>query len=129
MKLSELAKRLGLEIRGDPDVEIKTPAPIDGAGPGAITFLANPKYVARLKQIEPTCVIVAPELASEVRGAALISSNPPADFARVLEIFIPPYRPAPGIAPSAVIDPSAKLGDNGSIGAQCSIGAGVTVGA
>src|SRR6266436_2440046 len=99
MKLKELASKLGLEIRGDGGVEI--------FGPAAITTA---------------------ELAAGAKCATLISANPYADFARVLEIFFPPYRPAAGIDPRASIAPDATIGANASIGASSVIGAGVTIG-
>ncbi len=43
-------------------------------------------------------------------------------FARAKEIFYRPYRPAPGIHPTAVVSPSAKTGRGVSIGAYCVVG-------
>jgi len=42
--LGELAVRHGLELRGDPDVRIARVGTLPGAGPDAVTFLANPQY-------------------------------------------------------------------------------------
>jgi UDP-3-O-[3-hydroxymyristoyl] glucosamine N-acyltransferase len=128
MKLGELAGALGLELRGDPDLEIAAPAPIEAAGPGTVSFVAQPRYLAMLERVTPTCVIVPKELAGRVGCAALISDNPPLDFARALDIFHPPYRPAPGIDPSARIAPDAEVGAQASIGAFVAIGSGVKIG-
>ena len=49
MKLKELASKLGREIRGDGDVEIFAPAPIEAAGPGMIVFVATAKYAPALQ--------------------------------------------------------------------------------
>ena len=57
-----------------------------------------------------------------------ISANPTFDFARVLEVFFPPYRPAPGIHPTVVISPSARIGANAFVGAYTVIGDGVEIG-
>ena len=128
MKLGEIAARLGLELRGDSAVEIAMPAPIEAAGPGMITFAVGPKYAAALRASKASCAIVAAELAGDAPAAALISTNPAFDFARVLGLFFPPYRPAPGIDPTAVIASDAKIGEGASVGAYCVIGAGVTIG-
>ncbi|MFQ5607783.1 MAG: LpxD N-terminal domain-containing protein, partial [Candidatus Zixiibacteriota bacterium] len=48
MKLAELAQRLGCEMRGDGEVEISRAAPIETAGPGEISFVANKKYQSYL---------------------------------------------------------------------------------
>src|SRR5580658_5661463 len=127
MKLKELASKLGLEMRGDGGVEIFAPAPIEAASPGMIVFVASAKYASAL-QSNVSAAITTAELASGAKCATLISANPYADFARVLEIFFPPYRPGPGIDPSASIAPDAKIGPGASIGACSVIGAGVEIG-
>ena len=103
MKLKELASRLGLEVRGDADVEISAPAPLEAAAPGTIIFVASAKYLDALRTTSAACAIVPAELAGEAPCAVMVSANPYVDFARVLEIFFPPYRPAPGIDPTASI--------------------------
>jgi len=127
MKLNELASKLGLELRGDGGAEILAPAPVEAAGPGMIIFVAGEKYAAAL-QSNVSAAITTVELAARAKCATLISANPYADFARALEIFFPPYRPAAGIDRTAVISPDAKIGDNASIGAYVVIGAGVRIG-
>jgi UDP-3-O-[3-hydroxymyristoyl] glucosamine N-acyltransferase len=128
MKLNELASRLGLELRGDGDVEINAPAPLEAAAPGTIIFVASTKYLDALRTTTASCAIVPPDLADQAPCAVLVSANPYADFARVLEIFFPPYRPAPGIDPTACIASDASIGENASIGAYCVIGAGAVIG-
>ena len=44
MQSGELARVLRAELRGDADLEITGVAGIEEAGPGQITFVANPKY-------------------------------------------------------------------------------------
>lgn len=129
MKLKELASKLGLELRGNGDAEVYAPAPIEAAAPGMIIFVASAKFAPVLARTSAAAAIVAPEFAADAKCPVLLSANPYADFARVIEIFFPPYRPAPGIDPSAKIAPDAKLGAGASIGAFAVIGAGVTIGA
>lgn len=128
MKLRALASKLGLEMRGDGEREIVSPAPLEAAGPGAIIFVVGAKYAANLRATTAACAIVPAELADEAPCAILISTNPAADFAHVLEIFFPPYRAAPGIDASARVAADAKIGDNASIGAGVAIASGVTIG-
>jgi len=127
MKLKELASKLELEIRGDGDVEIFAPAPIEAAAPGMIVFVASAKYASAL-QSNVSAAITTAELGAGAKCATLVSANPYADFARVLDIFFPLYRPAPGIDPRASIAADATIGPNASIGASAVIGAGVTIG-
>ena len=44
LSLGELAVRFGCELHGDPDVRVDRVAALQTAGPGAASFLANPKY-------------------------------------------------------------------------------------
>ena len=128
MKLKELAGRLKLPLRGDGDLEIASPAPLEAAMPGTVIFVAAAKYLDALRTTSASCAIVPPDLAAEAPCAVMISENPYSDFARVLEIFFPPYRPSPGIDPTARIDPGAQLGENASVGAFCAIGRDVRIG-
>lgn len=128
MKLSELASRLGLELRGNGEVDIFAPAPIEAAIPGTVIFVAAEKYLPALEKTAASCAVVPESFAARARCATLISSNPYYDFARILEIFFPPYRPAAGIDPSANIAVEAKIGEGSSVGAFASIGPGVTIG-
>jgi UDP-3-O-[3-hydroxymyristoyl] glucosamine N-acyltransferase len=128
MKLAEIAARLELELNGDGAIEILTPAPIEAAGPGTITFASGPKYATALRASGASCAIVPAEMAGEARGATIISANPPFDFARVLTLFFPPYRPATGIDPSAHIAADVTIGEGASIGAYAVIGSGAVIG-
>src|SRR5208282_5152795 len=128
MKLKELADRLGLELHGDGQVEIFAPAPIEAAGPGMIIFVGAEKFAPILQKTSASAAIVSPEFAWAARCPVLISPNPYADFARVVGIVFPPYRPKAGIDPTAHIAPDARLGDNASVGALAVIGAGTTIG-
>lgn len=127
MRLEELATRLGCEIRGDGSLEITGVAGMEHATPHQITFLANPKYAHKVKSSRAGAIIVqrgVPPLAIP----SLASDNPYLDFARALELFYQPPRPAAGIHPSAVISPSADIGENPSIGPCVVIGDQVTIG-
>jgi UDP-3-O-[3-hydroxymyristoyl] glucosamine N-acyltransferase len=128
MKLDDIARRLKLELRGDGATEISGPAPIESAAPGTVVFATGPKYTAALEATRAACAVVTPELAARARCAVLVSANPAFDFARLMELFHPPYRPAPGIDASAVIAAGARIGADASVGAYSVIGAGVTIG-
>ena len=128
MKLKELASKLGREFRGDGEVDIFMPAPIEAAGPGTIIFVANEKYAPMLETTSAACVIVPEQFAARAKCPVLISPNPYFDFSRVLEIFFPPLKPAPGIDSSARVAADAAIGENASIGALAVVGAGVRIG-
>src|SRR5580700_3304244 len=103
MKLKLLASKLGREFRGDGDVDILMPAPIEADGPGTIIFVANEKYAPMLETTTASCVIVPEQFAARAKCPVLISPNPYFDFSRTLEIFFPAPKPKPGIDPSAQV--------------------------
>lgn len=128
MKLRELALRVGLELRGDGELEIVAPAPVDTAMEGTITFAVSPKYSAVLRSSRASAAIVTDEMANDAECAVLVSGDPAFDFARVLNLFFPPYRPPAAIHPTAIVAADARIGENSSIGAYSVIGSGVTIG-
>ncbi len=127
MKLAELARELDCQLEGDGALEITGVAGIDRAQPGEITFLTNPRYKPWLKQTRASAIIVARE--AEPPGLpCLRSDNPYLAFARTVEWFYQPPRPAPGIHATAVIAKSAQIGSNASIGPFCFVDEGVAIG-
>ena len=127
VKLRELAERLGCELRGDGGVEVEGVAGIEQAGPGDVTFLANPRYASHLATTRAAAVILAP--GHEAPLPCLVSDNPYLAFARAVALLRPPARPAPGVHPSAQVDPTAVLGADVHVGALAVVGRGVRVGA
>lgn len=128
MRLGELAQRLGVELHGDPDVEICGVTGMEQAGPGQLTFLANPKYAPKVKNTRASAILVSQPVADHPI-ASLVSANPYHDFARALELFYQPPRPEPGIHPLAFVDPSAEVGDGASIAPFAYVGPRVKIGA
>ena len=53
MKLREIAERLSCRLVGDGDIEILGVIGMEQAGPGQLTFLANPKYAPKAKTHAP----------------------------------------------------------------------------
>jgi UDP-3-O-[3-hydroxymyristoyl] glucosamine N-acyltransferase len=127
MKLSELAKRLECQLEGMADLEIAGVAGMDEAAAGDITFLSNPKYLAKLGTTQAGAIIASPGI-DTLGKPVLRSADPYLSFARAVEIFYPPQRPAEGIHPTAVIAPDVKLGRNPSIGPYVVIEAGAEIG-
>jgi UDP-3-O-[3-hydroxymyristoyl] glucosamine N-acyltransferase len=127
MKLREIADRLGCRLEGDGELEIAGVAGTENAGPGRLTFLANPKYAPKVKHTRASAILVSEPLAG-ASIACLVSDNPYLDFARALALFYQPPRPAPGIHPLAYVAPSAVVGENCSIGPFAVVGERVRIG-
>lgn len=127
MKLGDLARRLGAELRGDPEVEVTGVRGIEEAGPSEVTFVANPRYAGLARKTSAAAVLVEPEF-PVIDAATLRIKNPYLAFSHSLGFFYQPPIYAPGIHPTAVIDPSAEIGDDAHIGAYVVVGPGVRLG-
>jgi UDP-3-O-[3-hydroxymyristoyl] glucosamine N-acyltransferase len=125
MKLREIAAALGCRLEGDGELEIRGVAGMEHAGPGQLTFLANPKYAPKVRTTKASAILTAEPLTAL---ACLISENPYLDFARALALFYQPPRPYPGIHPLASVAPSAVIGPNCSIGPFAVVGERVRLG-
>jgi UDP-3-O-[3-hydroxymyristoyl] glucosamine N-acyltransferase len=126
MKLSEIAQKLAARFEGA-DVDITGVAGIEEAGPGQITFVANPKYAAAARTTRASAVIVNSAFA-EITASTLRCDNPYLAFARAIALFHHPPRRPIGIHSTAVIHPSARLGIQASIGPYVVIEEDVQIG-
>jgi len=127
MKLREIAARLGCELAGDGEIEITSVAGMEHAGPGQLTFLANPKYAHKVKNTRAGAILVS-EALSDCPAVCVVSANPYYDFARALELFYQPPRPARGIHPLAFVAESATIGEGAAIGPFAVVGERVRIG-
>ncbi len=125
--LKELAELVGGSVVGDGALSIGNVAPIDTAGQGDITFVANAKYLSRLQTTKASAVIVAPGV--DAPGLAmLVCRNPYLAFAKILTHFRVRKAPPKGVMAGAWVDPSATLGDNVTIYPGCYVAENVVIG-
>ena len=127
MKLGEIAQALGCRLEGDPEIEIAGVAGMEQAGPGLLTFLANPKYGPKVKHTKASAVLATAPVAG-LDTAFLVTDDPYLGFARALALFYQPPRPAPGVHPLAFVAPTAEVGANCSIGPFAVVGERVRLG-
>jgi len=138
--LREISERFGGEIIGDPDIRVREVATLENAGPGAIAFLANPRYREQLSGTRATAVILGVAMRDATSLPRLVCVDPYACFAHVSGLLNPARQAQPGNHPSAVIHASAVvaedaevealavIGGNTKIGARSLIGAGCVIG-
>lgn len=129
MKLFELVSQIGGVLAGDGSVEVHGVAGIRDAGPGDISFVANPRYASDASSTRATAVLVSEEWVAECPAVLIRVKNPDAAFAKAASLFYaPPPRPVAGVHPSAVVAADAELGEGVSIGPLCVVEAGVKIG-
>ncbi|PBP85180.1 UDP-3-O-(3-hydroxymyristoyl)glucosamine N-acyltransferase [Pseudomonas syringae] len=135
IKLGQLAEFLGATLRGDKDIEITGLATLQEAGPGQVSFLANPKYRKLLVDTQATAVLLKPADAEGYTGNALVVPDTYLAYARISHFFDPKPKSSAGVHPTAVIaadaliDPAASIGAFAVIESGVRISAGVTIGA
>jgi UDP-3-O-[3-hydroxymyristoyl] glucosamine N-acyltransferase len=146
VKLRHLADRLGCRLEGDGEIDITRVSGIEQAGPGDLTFLANPKYAHALASTRASAVILE-ENAPVAPCAMLRTSEPYVAFARALSLLAAPDRPTPGVHPTSIVEvgadvaadahvgPFVRIGRDAKVGARsvlhgfCDVGPGATIGA
>lgn len=125
--LNELADHLGGIVRGNGEVVINGLAPLEAAGPDKVTFLANPKYAAKVAETKAGGILMAP--GGEGFGRNVIElDNPYLGFAKLLSLFYTQPHPTLGVMPESVIGINVALGEGISIYAGAVVGNNVTIG-
>ena len=127
LTLAALAERCGATLDGDGSVRISHVATLGSAQPGAIAFLANPKYASQLGDTRASAVIVSPADAPGTTLPKLVSPRPYLTYARVAALLHPARAQTPGVHPSAVVDREATLGEGVTIGPHATVAAGATL--
>ncbi len=128
VRLADIASRIGAQLEGDPELDIVALEPLDQAGPGSLSFLANPRYAGLLATTRASAVIIGPE----VKGpgcAVLRCGDPYRAFGSAAALFAHETAPEEGLDPSASVHPEAVLGVGVRIAARVVVGAAAVVGA
>lgn len=146
----QLAAVTGGVVDGDPQAAVSDFAKIEEGRPGALSFLANPKYTPHVYDTDSTIVIVSRDFVPErpVKATLLRVDDPYATMARLMAMaqqaaaqaapsgVEQPCHVAPGVeVPAdayvgafAYVGPGCKIGPGVKIYPQCYLGAGVEVG-
>ena len=114
MKLREIAAKVGGELIGDGEVEIKGVASLQEAKEGDLTFVTREKYLPLLKKCRASAVIL-PRMWEGIEIPAILVRDPMLAVARLLELFYPRAHEPLGVSEGAWVSHSAKLGKDVSI--------------
>ncbi len=133
MTVRDIAGWLKATVVGPEDTPITTVSKIEDAGPGSLTFLANPKYERYLQRTEASAILVPPTVdvsryAKEFRSF-IVTDQPYSAFLLCVKNILPQTDPfTKGVHSTAVISGSAVLREGVSVGAYAVIGDDVVVG-
>ncbi|HQQ21210.1 MAG TPA: UDP-3-O-(3-hydroxymyristoyl)glucosamine N-acyltransferase [Bacteroidales bacterium] len=127
----QIAELIGATIEGNPDTEIKSFCRIEEGIPGALSFLANPKYTHYIYQTKASAVIVSDDFVPEEKLTTTLirTKNPYAAIAQLMAIYEEMMKPKKiGISEKAHIDPTAQIGKDVYIAEFVSVGEGAVIG-
>lgn len=127
ISLRELAELVGGKVIGDPDAKVSGLGSLDDATEGQITFLSNPKLVAKVEKTRATAVILPKGVDSFGRNV-IETANPYLAFAKVLSLFSAAPAEPLGVMEGSFVSDSAVLGADVSIYPGAYIGENVTIG-
>ena len=118
------------EIEGDPETKVNTVAKIEEGHPGALSFLANPKYENYIYTTLSSIVLVNKSFvpSSEINATLIRVDNAYESFASLLRLVDQSRPRKKGIHPSSVIESSARVGSDAYIGPYAYIGENVILG-
>lgn len=118
------------EVVGDENATVQTFAKIEEGMPGAISFLANPKYASYLYETQSSIVLVNKDFEpeKEVKTTLIKVNNAYESVAKLLTLYEMNKPKKTGIDPLASIASSAQIGENVYIAPYAVIGEGVVIG-
>jgi UDP-3-O-[3-hydroxymyristoyl] glucosamine N-acyltransferase len=118
------------EIEGNPNIKVNTVAKIEEGHPGALSFLANPKYEHYIYTTKSSVVLVNKTFvpSAKIEATLIRVDNAYESFASLLRLVDSARPRKTGVHPTALIEPSAKIGSNVYIGPYAYIGENCVVG-
>ena len=126
----QIASYLHGEIVGDAQATVHTFAKIEEGVPGALTFLANPKYTPYLYETQASIVLVNKDFVPEhpVKPTLIKVDNAYDCLARLLTLYEQSKPKKTGIDPLAFIAPTAQVGKDVWIAPFAYVGENAVVG-
>jgi len=121
LTLGEIARKLNLELRGDPSIVISGLAGLTDAGPGQLSFLFSSRYKQHLSDTDATAIVLREDDIGACELPVLISEYPRLTWAQVATFFDP--KPLPNLK----IHESVQVSLTASYGSELTIGANVVI--
>jgi UDP-3-O-[3-hydroxymyristoyl] glucosamine N-acyltransferase len=126
--VAHLAARVGGEVVGDGTAAVRRVAPLEDAGPDAVSFFSNKKYRAAFEASRAAAVLVEPGEEVPAGRTVVRVANPYLAFAKISTLFHPPRPAAAGISPQAVVHPGAEVDATAEVMPLAYVGPGASVG-
>ncbi|MCE5262682.1 MAG: UDP-3-O-(3-hydroxymyristoyl)glucosamine N-acyltransferase [Deltaproteobacteria bacterium] len=112
--LNEIAAFLGGTVHGDGDVVIERIFGIEEAGPGDLTFVANPKYRKMMETTAASAVLVTPGTVCAGKNLLVVEA-PYVALGRLLALFYPEDEEVAGISAGATVEAGAEISPEATV--------------
>lgn len=125
ISIQDLARLLELEAPEGVELKISGVSTVEAASPQEITFLANDRYAARLKDSRAGAVLVPEDFDGAAPMTVLRSASPRLALVKLVAYFHPAGRRPSGVHPTAVVPDSCTLGAHVYLGPYAVLGENV----
>lgn len=145
--LSQIAKAVNGEVRGDNQLQIKGAATLEEAENGDISFLSNLKYLSKLEKSSASAILIDQKLYnSSFSQSCVVVDNVYESLASILEMFSTRSNHISGdqshsfiaessqigeevhLGPFSIVEDNTIIGDRSKIFGQVYLGHNVTIG-
>lgn len=126
MTIAEIASFLGGTVNGADDTIISGIRSIEEANEGDLTFIANKKYLKKLKSTNASAILVSSQVAEGKN--LIIVSDPYAALGKLLMLFYPLEHGRSGVSPDACIEDGAIVSPEATIFPRAFICRGAKIG-
>ena len=127
----QIAALVGGTVEGNGDDSVSTFAKIEEGAPGAISFLANPKYTPYIYETKSSIVLVSKDFVPEkpVSATLIRVEDPYATVARLLDMVSKMTASHPvGVEQPSYVANGVAIPDDAYIGAFAYVGEGAVIG-
>ena len=127
MTIAEIALFLGGTVIGADDTIINDIRSIEEANEGDLTFIANKKYLKKLKLTKASAILVSPQTTVEGKNLIIVT-DPYATLGKLLTLFYPLEHGRSGVSPDAYIEDGAIVSPDATIFPRAFISKGAKIG-
>jgi UDP-3-O-[3-hydroxymyristoyl] glucosamine N-acyltransferase len=127
VNVAELAAQLGGELIGDGAVDVVGVSPIDDIKPGHITLADNDAFLGKAEASDAAAIVVSFEVLESRKPLIRVKKTTMA-LAKLLTIFHPVQKPAPGIHSTACVGRDVTTGRDVHVGANAVVKDGASIG-
>ena len=127
MTIGEIAAFLGGTVIGSDNIVIHHIRAIEEASQGDLTFIANKKYLKKLKDTKASAILVSPQTTAEGQNLIVVA-DPYVALGKILNHYYPPDHGRASISAEAYLEEGASVSPEAVIFPRAFISRGAKIG-